>query len=120
MLNEAVVKLTLIAELSVPPPPALTPAAEITPATPAGIFTVTRVFSKYPTAGVKTAESPWTVQFPAIWGESAGIGELVASGAENCTRMGLAPLIPFAPAAGATDTTCRPAAGCLCLIRAVR
>ena len=81
---------------------------------------MTRVFSKYPTAGVKTAVSPWTCQLPAICGDSVGIGVLAASGAENCTRMGLAPLIPFAPAAGATDTTCRSAAGCLSLLRAVR
>jgi hypothetical protein len=55
--------------------------------------------------------SPWAVQVPAICGESVGIGELAASGAENCTRMALAPLTPFAPAAGVTDTTCSAGAG---------
>ena len=69
--------------------------------------------------GVKTAVSPWIAQWPGIDGDSVGIGELAASGAENCTRMGLVPLIPFAPAAGSADTTCRPAAGCLSLPRSV-
>jgi len=49
---------------------------------------------------------------PGIEGESVGIGELADSGAENCTRMGLAPLTPRAPAAGVTDTTWRSAGGC--------
>ena len=62
--------------------------------------------------GVKTAASPWTVQLPAIEGDRVGIGELGASGAENCTRMGLAPLTPRAPAAGVTETSCKLAAGC--------
>ena len=120
VLNEPVVKLRLRLEPRVPPSPAFAPAADITPARPPGIFTVTRVFSRYPTVGVKTAASPWTAQWPAIDGDSVGIGELAASGEENCTRMGLVPLIPFAPAAGATDTTCRSAAGCLSLTTAVR
>ena len=70
------------------------------------------MFSKYPTVGVKTAASPWTVQLPGIEGDRVGIGELAASGAENCTRMGLVPLTPRVPAAGVTETSCRPAAGC--------
>ena len=41
-----------------------------------------------------------------------GIGELAASGAENCTWMGLVPLTPRVPAAGDIETSCRPAAGC--------
>jgi hypothetical protein len=69
------------------------------------------VFWKYPTAGVKTAESPWTAQRPGIGGESVGIGELADSGAENWTRMGVAPLTPRAPAAGVTDITWRAAGG---------
>ena len=73
---------------------------------------MTLVFSKYPTAGVKTASSPWIVQLPGIEGDRVGIGELAASGAENCTRMGLMPLTPCAPAAGDIETSCRPAAGC--------
>ena len=105
-------KLWLRLEPSVPPLPAVAPAAETTPARPPGICTVTLVFSRYPTAGVKTASSPWSAQWPAIDGDSVGIGEPGASGAENCTRMGLVPLTPFAPAAGVTETSCRPAAGC--------
>ena len=49
---------------------------------------------------------------PAIEGDRVGIGELGASGAENCTRMRLRPLTPRAPAAGVTATTCKLAAGC--------
>ena len=118
VLNEPVVKLWLTFEPRVPPLPTFAPPAEIMPARPPGIFTVTLVFSKYPTVGVKTAVSPWTVQLPGIEGDRVGIGELVASGAENCTRMGLAPLTPRAPAAGDTETSCRSAAGCsgLCAV----
>src|ERR1700735_4069127 len=112
VLNEPVVKLWFRLEPRGPPSPALPPAAEITPSRPPGIFTVTRVFSRYPTVGVKTAASPWTAQWPAIDGDSVGIGELADSGAENCTRMGLVPLTPFAPTAGVVETSCRPAAGC--------
>src|SRR6266576_425415 len=43
---------------------------------------------------------------------SAGIGESGASGEENCTRIGLAPLTFLAPAAGVIDTSCKLAAGC--------
>src|SRR5271157_1521640 len=118
VLNDPVVKLWLRSEPRVPPLPALAPAADITPVRPPGIFTVTRVFSRYPTAGVKTAESPWTVHLPAIEGDRVGIGEFAASGAENCSRMGLVPLTPRAPAAGLTETSRRPAAGCsgLCAV----
>ena len=112
VLNEPVVKLWLRLAPSVPPLPAVPPAAETMPARPPGIFTVTRVFSRYPATGVKTATLPWTAQWPGIDGDSVGIGELAASGAENCTRMGLVPLTPFAPAAGLTETSCRSAAGC--------
>jgi hypothetical protein len=72
---------------------------------------VTLVFSNHPTAGVNTAALPCTAQCPAIEGDSDGIGEVAASGAENCTRTGLAPLTPFAPAPGVTDTRFRLAAG---------
>jgi hypothetical protein len=44
-------------------------------------------------------------------GDSAGIGELAASGAENRTAMVLVPLTPVAPADGVTETTRRAAAG---------
>ncbi len=112
VLNVPVVKLWLRLEPRVPPLPASAPAADITPARPPGIFTVTRVFSKYPTVGVKTAALPWTAQSPGIDGDNVGIGELAASGAENCTRMALVPLTPFVPAAGVIETSCRSAAGC--------
>ena len=72
------------------------------------------MFCKYPLAGVKTAVSPSTCQLPAICGQSVGIGVLAASGAENCTRIGAAPLTPFAPAAGVTDSTCSGPAGRSC------
>jgi hypothetical protein len=42
------------------------------------------------------------------------MGVLAASGAENCTRIGAAPLTPFAPAAGVTDSTCSGPAGRSC------
>jgi hypothetical protein len=54
---------------------------------------------------------PCTAQCPAIDGDSVGIGEFEASGAENCTRMGLVPLTAFAPAAGVIETSCSAAAG---------
>jgi hypothetical protein len=60
---------------------------------------------------VKTAVSPCTAQCPVIDGDTVGIGESGASGAENRTRMGLVPLTPFAPAAGVIETICRAAAG---------
>ena len=44
-------------------------------------------------------------------GESVGIGVFAASGAENCTRIGSAPLMPFAPAAGVTDSVWSAMAG---------
>jgi len=75
------------------------------------MVTVTLVSSGYPTVGAKIAVSPWMVQCPGIDGDSAGIGEVAASGAENCTRMELAPLTPCAPEAGDTETTCNGAAG---------
>ena len=81
VLNEPVVKLSLRSEPRVPPLPAVSPAAETTPARPPGIFTVTLVFSKTPTLGVNTAALPWTAQLPGIDGDSVGIGELAASGA---------------------------------------
>src|SRR5271165_698481 len=112
VLNEPVVKLWLRSEPRVPPSPTFAPAAEIIPGRPPGILTVTSVFSKYPTVGVKTASSPWTVQVPGIEGDRVGIGELAASGAENCTRMGLVPLTPRVPAVGLIEINCRPAAGC--------
>jgi hypothetical protein len=99
------------AERRVPPAPALTPAADLTPDEPLGMVTVTRVSSTYPTAGVKTAASPWTVHLPAIRGERAGIGELAAIGAENCTRIGRVPLTPLAPPAGVMESSCSAAAG---------
>ena len=85
--------------------PALALPAEIIPSGPPGTFSVTRVSWKYPLAGVKTAASPSTCQLPAIGGESAGIGVSAASSAENRTRIGAAPLTPFASAAGVTDRT---------------
>ena len=116
LLNEPVVKLWLRLEPSVPPSPAVAPSAETTPASPPGILTVTLVFCDQPTAGVKTAVSPCTAQCPEIDGDRAGIGEFGASGAENCTRMGLVPLTPFAPAAGVIETSCSAAAGCSGLV----
>ena len=111
LLNEPVVKLWLTLEPSVPPSPAVAPAAETTPASPPGILTVTLVFWVQPTAGVKTAAFPCTAHWPAIDGDSVGIGEFGASGTENCTRMGLVPLTPLAPAAGVIETICRADAG---------
>ena len=116
LLNEPVVKLWLRLEPSVPPSPAVAPSAETTPASPPGILTVTLVFCDQPTAGVKTAAFPCTAQCPAIDGDRVGIGEFGASGAENCTRMGLVPLTPLAPAAGVIETICRAAAGCSGLV----
>ena len=104
-MNEPVVKLWVRVEASSPPVPALALPAEVIPSGPPGIVSVTRVFWKYPLAGVKTAVSPWTCQLPVICGQSAGMGVLAASGAENCTRIGAAPLTPVAPAAGVTDST---------------
>ena len=104
-MNEPVVKLWVRLEASSPPVPALALPAEIIPSGPPGIFSVTWVFWKYPLAGVKTAVSPSTCQLPAICGESVGMGVPAPSGAENCTRIGAAPLTPFAPAAGVTDST---------------
>ncbi len=66
---------------------------------------MTLVFWKNPWVGVKTASLPSICQVPAISGESVGIGEVDASGVENCTVIGLAPMTPLAPAAGVTDTT---------------
>jgi hypothetical protein len=65
---------------------------------------------------VKTAVLPRTVQCPEIDGDSVGIGEFGASGAENRTRMGPVPLTPFAPVAGVTETSCSAAAGCSGLV----
>ena len=72
---------------------------------------MTLVFWNQPTAGVNTAESPSTCQWPAIEGDSCGIGVLAASGAENCTRIGAAPLTPLAPEPGVTDSTSSGTAG---------
>ena len=116
LLNEPVVKLSFRLEPSVPPSPAVAPSTETTPASPPGILTLTLVFCDQPTLGVKTAASFWTAHCPAIDGDRAGIGEFGASGAENCTRMGLVPLTPFAPAAGVIETICRAAAGCSGLV----
>ena len=60
---------------------------------------------------MNTAALPWTAQVPGIDGDSVGIGEPGASGEENCTRIGLAPLTFLDPAAGVIDTSCRLAAG---------
>ena len=106
--------LSVTLAASSPPEPALAPATEIIPFAPPGIFSVTLLFWKYPIAGVKTAVSPSTCQLPAICGESVGIGVLAASGAENCTRIGAAPLTPFVPAAGVTDSTWSGTAGPAC------
>ena len=116
VLNEPVVKFWLTLEPSVPPSPSVAPSAETTPASPPGILTVTLVFCDQPTAGVKTAVLPRTAQCPEIDGDSLGIGEFGASGAENRTRMGLVPLTPFAPAAGLIETSCSVAAGCSGLV----
>ena len=89
-------------------------AGEVIPSGPPGIFSVTWVSWKYPLAGVKTAVSPSGCQLPAICGESAGMEVLAASGAENRTRIGAAPLTPFAPSAGVTDTTRSGPAGRCC------
>ena len=105
VLNEAVVKLSLRSEPSVPPSPAVAPATETTPASPPGMLTVTLVFWNQPTAGVKTAVLPCTTQCPETDGDSVGIGEFGASGAEKCTRMGPVPMTPFVPAAGVIETS---------------
>ena len=98
-------KLWVTLKASRPPLPALALPAAIIPFGPPGIFSVTWVFGKYPLAGVKTAVSPSTCQLPAICGQSVGMGVPAASGAENRTRIRAAPLTPFAPAAGVTDST---------------
>src|SRR5262249_15198010 len=116
VLNEPVVKLRLRSEPSVPPLPSIAPSAETMPASPPGILTLTLVFCDQPRRGVKTAVLPCTAQCPAIDGDSVGIGEFGASGAENCTRMGLVPLTAFAPAAGVIETRCSAAAGCSGLV----
>src|SRR5580693_556839 len=51
-------------------------------------------------------------------GESWGIGVLAASGAENCTLTGSAPLTPLAPADGVADSMLSGAAGASCLAAA--
>src|SRR5580692_10958783 len=51
-------------------------------------------------------------------GESWGIGVLAASGAENCTLIGSAPLTPLAPADGVADSMLSGAAGASCLAAA--
>src|SRR5580700_2549366 len=48
-------------------------------------------------------------------GESWGIGVLAASGAENCTLIGAAPLTPLALADGVTDNMLSGTAGASCL-----
>ena len=63
---------------------------------------------------MKTAVSPSTCQLPVMCGESWGIGVLAASGAENCTLIGTAPLTPLAPADGVTDSTLSGTAGASC------
>ena len=78
------------------------------------MVTVTRVFCVYPATGVKTAVSPSTCQRPAMCGERVGIGVLAASGAENWTLIGAAPLTFFAPVAGVTDSTWIGVAGWTC------
>ncbi len=118
MLNEPVVKVWVTLEASSPPAPALAPPTEIIPFGPPGMVSFTLLFWRYPTAGVKTAVSPSTCQLPVICGESVGIGVLAASGAENCTRIGAAPLTPLAPAAGVTDSIWSATAGWSCLATA--
>jgi hypothetical protein len=59
---------------------------------------------------------PCTAQCPETDGDSLGIGEFGASGAENRTRMGPVPMTLFAPAAGVIETRCRAAAGCSGLV----
>ena len=82
------------------------------------MLTVTRVFCVYPATGVKTAVSPSTCQRPAICGERVGIGVLAASGAENWTLIGAAPLTFFASLAGVTDSTWIGVAGWTCRVSA--
>ena len=67
---------------------------------------------------MKTAVSPSTCQLPVMCGESWGIGVLAASGAENCTLIGAAPLTPLAPADGVTDSMSSGTAGASCLATA--
>ena len=78
------------------------------------MVTVTWLFCVYPATGVKTAVSPSTCQPPAMCGERVGIGVLAASGAENWTLIGAAPLTFFASLAGVTDSTWIAAAGWTC------
>ena len=79
---------------------------ERTPAEPAGTTTRTRVSWGNPVAGTNWTVSELTrCQFPAIDGDSDGIGESVASGSEKTTRIGSAPFTPCVCSAGVNDTT---------------
>ena len=75
------------------------------PEVPPGIVSVTRVSCMYPVAGMNITEVPRIRQCPGMAGDSCGIGERAATGAENRSWTGAVPLTPWAPAAGVTDTS---------------
>src|SRR5579875_1501210 len=110
--NGAVVKCRVTVAASRPPACLCAPAADCTPEDPPGTVTVTSVPPMNPAAGVNTAESPSRFQVPGIAGDTFGIGELAASGAEKVTRTGRVPLTSCAPEAGLIAVTRSGGAGC--------
>src|SRR5580692_2887720 len=95
-----------VVKVSVTAVPSLPPALEATPELPAGIVNVTLVCCQNPAVGTNVAVSPLTLQLPATFGLSVGIGELGLSGLENTTLIAAPPLTSVAPSAGVTEPTC--------------
>ena len=83
------------------------PEARLPPAR----VTRTRVPGQNGVEGVNVSVVPAFVQLPGVAGCTAGIGELLASGADSVTRTGLAPLVPVTAPPWVTDSTCSGAAG---------
>ena len=87
------------------------PAADRRPWLPPARVTRTRVPGQNGVEGVNVSVVPAFVQVPGVAGCTAGIGELLASGADSVTRTGLAPLVPVTAPPWVTDSTCSGAAG---------
>ena len=87
------------------------PAADRRPWRPPARVTRTRVPGQNGVEGVNVSVVPVFVQVPGVAGCTAGIGELLASGADSVTRTGLAPLVPVTAPPWVTDSTCSGAAG---------
>ena len=72
---------------------------------------VTRLDGLNPASGVKISWSPSADQWPGMDGCSVGCGVSVATGPENVTVIGPAPLIWRAPSAGVIETSLIGAGG---------